>query len=532
MRDHERPGRSVVRACDGMISASNPLAAAAGLGVLRDGGNAVDAAIAAMAVLGVVETLNVGLGGDCFALYAPHGGPKIVAYNGSGRAPAAADPARLRSAGHTAMPNTGPHPVTVPGAVEAWERLAHDHGTRGLNALLAPAIAYAEAGYPVHEVIAEQWRRAADRLRGDAEARRLFLWNDAAPRPGAVHRQPDLAATMRAIAHGGAAAFYQGVTAARIVACLRGLGGLHTLEDFATHRGDYVAPVGQAYRGHVVHECPPNGQGIAALMMLGLLERFDIAALDLSGAAHLHLMIEAGRLAIADRDRLVGDPAETSWHALLAPAYLDTLASRIDPRRAVPPRPPASLPMGRDTCHVAVVDRDRNAMSMIGSVFEDFGSGLVAPGTGVLLQNRGAGFVLTPGHPNEFGPRRRPLHTIIPALVTHAGRVRHVLGVVGGHYQAWGHAHVISRLLDFGDDVQAALDAPRAWHNGRSVEVERGLAAAAIAGLQSRGHDLLRHDDPAAGWPLGGAQLIEIDWQSGTLSGAADPRLDGCALGH
>lgn len=514
-----------------MVSTSNPLASQAAIGILRDGGNAVDAAIAAIAVLSVVETLNVGLGGDCFVLYAPAATGRVMAYNGSGRAPAALDAEWLRTQGFAAMPSTGPHAVTIPGAVEAWARLLAEHGTRGLDNVLAPAIAYAQDGYPVHDVIAEQWRRATGRLRADPEARRLFLWQDAAPRPGTVHRQPELAATLRGIVRHGAPWFYNDAPAAAMVARLQELGGRHTLADFAGHAGAYDDPVGLSYRGHCVRECAPNGQGIAALMMLGLLEGWQIGAHDPAGAERLHLAIEAGRLAIRDRDRLVGDTAAGAWHEMLDTGRLDALRRTIDPLRAAPPVADAALPMGRDTCHVAVVDRDRNAISLIASVFEDFGSGIVPPGTGVLLQNRGHGFVLTAGHPNELAPNKRPLHTIIPALVTRDGRVSHVLGVVGGHYQAWGHAHVISNLLDYGMDVQQALDAPRAYHSAGAIEVERGVADCVVRGLERRGHKIRRHPDPLTSWPIGGAQLIEIDWQSGTLCGAADPRLDGCALG-
>ena len=534
MRDLERPGRSPVRACNGMVSASNPLAAQAAVTTLRNGGNAVDAAITAMAVLSVVETLNVGIGGDCFALYAPASGG-VLAYNGSGRAPSAATADWFLGRGFVDIPATGPHPVTVPGAVEAWDRLAQDHGTLGLVELLAPAIHYASAGYPVHDVIAAQWRLAAGRLQHDPEARRLFLWDGAAPAPGTVHRQPELADTLTRIARHGAPGFYQGPVAAAIVAFLRAQGGLHTEDDFARHRGEYDSPVSIGYRGHEVHECPPNGQGIAALMMLGLLDGFDVAALPADGAGRLHLMVEAGKLAIRDRDRLVGDPVGTgagAWSGLLAPAYLDALRAGIDLDRAAPVPPARAMPMGRDTCHVAVVDRDRNAMSLIASVFEDFGSGMVAPGTGVLLQNRGRGFVLAQGHPNQIGPGKRPLHTIIPALVSRGGRVSHVLGVVGGHYQAWGHAQVISELLDFGLDTQAALDAPRAWHNGTVVDAERGVLSETLAGLSQRGHRISSHAGISDAWPIGGAQLVGIDWQAGTLVGAADPRLDGCALGY
>ena len=266
--------------------------------------------------------------------------------------------------------------------------------------------------------------------------------------------------------------------------------------------------------------------------MLGILQGFDLCVLDPEGADRFHLAIEAGRLAIRDRDRLVGDPEATKdWRKLLEPGYLADLRSQIDMSRAAAPTPPSLIPMGRDTCHVAVVDRDRNAASLIASVFHNFGSGLVGPSTGVVLQNRGHGFVLTPNHPNEIGPRKRPLHTIIPALVCRGGRISHVLGVVGGHYQAWGHSQILTNIVDYGYDAQQALDAPRVFHNGTTVEIETGLADNVIADLASRQHRIVDVSKDSLG-RLGGAQLIAIDWEKGGLTGAADRRLDGCALGY
>jgi gamma-glutamyltranspeptidase/glutathione hydrolase len=384
----------------------------------------------------------------------------------------------------------------------------------------------------VYDVIAEQWRRASDRLRGDEEAARLFLPGGRAPVAGAVQRQPELAATLRHIARDGARGFYEGSIAAAIVEHLRALGGFHTLEDFATHAGTETVPVSGDYRGYRLYECPPNGQGITALLILGMLRGFDLGKLEPFGADRIHLLLEAGRQAISDRDRFIGDPAAEGWRELLDDDRLARLAAGFDLRRAAAASPSSVVFDRRHTSHVAVVDRDLNAVSLIASVFQDFGSGLVAPGTGVLLQNRGHSFVLTPGHPNEIGPGKRPLHTIIPALLGHRGRVSHVLGVVGGHFQAWGHAQLVSNLIDLGLDPQSALDAPRFWHNGRSVEVERGIDTQVSAALARRGHSILRHDDPAASWPLGGGQLIAIDRATGTLIGAADPRLDGCALGY
>jgi len=477
--------------------------------------------------------LNVSIGGDCFALYAPQGGDRVLAYNGSGRAPAAADASWYRSRGYESMPAVGPHAVTIPGVVEAWAHLAEQHGTRGLEELLRPAIRYAEEGYPVYDFISWLWRGAVVRLAADPEAARIFLWNGNAPRAGTVHRQSDLASTLTKISRDGARAFYQGPIADALVRHLVSLGGLHTLSDFASHAGNYVNPISILYRGHEVFECPPNGQGIAALMMLGLLSGFNMSSFEPFGVDRLHIAIEVGRPAIRDRDRLIGDPDfDVNWHSMLDAGYLAGLRANIDTKRTAPRISPSLMSMGRDTCHVAVVDRDRNAISLIASVFHDFGSGLVAPTTGVLLQNRGHGFVLTPGHPNELKPSKRPLHTIIPALVCKGGRVSYVLGVVGGHYQAWGHTHVLSNLLDFGLDPQAALDAPRVFHDGALVEIERGINPRVVEELRARGHQVYHHHSDDGRAPLGGGQLIAIEWESGTLVGASDPRLDGCAIGY
>jgi gamma-glutamyltranspeptidase / glutathione hydrolase len=533
MRDFERPGRSPVRACNGMVSSGNPLASLAAIEMLRSGGNAIDAAIAGIAVLGVVEALNLGLGGDCFALYSPGGSDRILAYNGSGRAPAAATADWYRDHGFKEIPPDGPHSVTVPGAVEAWTRLATDHGTKDLDELFRPAIRYAEEGYPIHDFMAFLWRNSVEKLSRDPDAARILLWDGAAPAPGTVHRQPELAQTLRRIAREGATGFYRGPVAEAIVGHLRKLGGLHSLDDFAGHAGDYVSPISIGYRGYQVYECPPNGQGIAALMMLGVLEGFDLAALDATGADRFHLAIEAGRLAVHDRDRLLGDPdVAKNWRELLTAHHLDAYRARIDRARTAESVPASSLQVGSDTSHIAVVDRDRNAVSLIASVFKDFGSGIVGPSTGVILQDRGHGFVLTPGHPNEIGPRKRPLHTIIPALMCKNNRVSHALGVVGGNYQPWGHAHVICNLVDFGMDAQAALDTPRGFHNGMAVELERGVSKNVFLELEKRKHHVIDRAKAGKHSPLGGGQLIEIDWGRGTLTGAADSRLDGCALGY
>jgi gamma-glutamyltranspeptidase / glutathione hydrolase len=525
MRDLQRPGRSPALATEAMAATSHPLATVAALGALRAGGNAVDAAVCAAAVLAVAEPHMTGIGGDCFCLYAPAGGGPPAAYNGSGRAPAAADPDAL--AGDAIEPRSA-HAVTVPGAVEAWERLAAEHGRLALADLLAPAIRLAREGCPVQAVVAHDWGLTASLLRDDPKAARVYLPGGRAPAAGERHRQPELAATLEEVARGGAAAFYEGRVAHAAVARLRELGGAHSLEDFAAHRGERVEPVAATYRGLEVWECPPNGQGVTALTMLRLLDGFDLAGTDPLGAERVHLLCEAGRIAFAERDRLVADaPLDAS--GLLAEERIARLRAAIDPERAMdaPPLAPAGgFPAHRDTVCLAVVDSGGGAASLVNSLFHPWGSGIVAPGTGVLLHNRGAGFVLEPGHPNRLAPGRRPLHTLIPALAYAGGEPVMAFGVMGADYQPFGHVQLVQGIADHGLDVQAAIDLPRAMRAYEPLLAEDGIPAAAREGLAARGHRVV-----AAGAPLGGAQAIWVDRESGVLAGGSDQRKDGFAAG-
>ncbi len=471
-----------------------------------------------------------GIGGDCFALIAPRGSDRLIAYNGSGRTPAAATAEWYRDRGMTALPRQSPHTVTIPGAVEAWSRLARDHGTMTLGALLQPAIEHAETGYVVAPRVAYDWIRQRDLLANDPHAARVFLPDGKAPAPGAVHRQPELARSLRAIAAEGADAFYQGEIAADIVGRLRELGGLHTIEDFRDAKGAYETPIQTRYRGYDIHECGPNGHGVVALLILNILSGFAPADDPLS-PDRLHLEIEATRLAYSIRDAVLGDPEHgpvpVDW--LLSDALAAELRCKIDLRRRLTPLPQFSPGMHRDTVYISVVDKDRNAVSFINSVFSPFGAGIVSPHTGVLLHNRGQAFVLTPGHPNCIGPRKRPLHTIIPGMATRDGRACLSFGVMGGHYQAMGHAHLIGKLLDYGLDVQTAIDHPRVFPRPgtETVEAEAPVPSASLAELARRGFAMVAPDAP-----IGGAQAIAIDWEAGTLTGGSDPRKDGCALGY
>lgn len=528
MRDFQLPGRSPLRVADAAAATSHPLATLAAVETMKAGGNAVDAAVAASAVLAVVEPQSTGIGGDCFVIYAPKGGSRLIAYNGSGRAPKAASLHWYRAHGFDEIPAFGPHAVTVPGAIDAWARLVADHGSRELGQLLEPAIRYAEEGYIVADRVAHDWARNLGKLSADPHAARILLPWGRAPMPGERHRQPQLAATLRRIGRQGREGFYAGPVAEDMVKRLKALGGLHSLEDFAEAAGEYVEPVRTSYRGVEVCQIPPNNQGLTALLMLNILSGFDVAGFEPLGAARLHLEIEAGRLAYRDRDALIADPDKVPVpvDALLSPAYAARLRAEIDPERRLETLPPALL-RKHDTIYLSVVDRDRNAVSFINSTYFSFGSGVVAPESGVVLQNRGASFRLDPAHPNRIEPGKRPMHTIMPGMAMKDGRALMPFGVMGGDFQPFGHVHFLTNLLDFAMDPQGALDAARVFPSGDVVEAERGLSRRAIAGLQDRGHQVMMAEEPH-----GGGQAILIDWEAGTFTAGSDPRKDGCALGY
>ena len=469
-----------------------------------------------------------GIGGDCFVLLAPKGSDRIVAYNGNGRAPLAADPEWFLDRGIGRIAPDSVHAVTVPGAVEAWYRLSEDHGKLGFDRLLQPAIELARKGFVVAPRVGSDWARDVETLRRDPATRKAYLPKGKPPRVGDRIAFPALAKALSAIAKHGPDPFYRGWIAADMVRRLRAEGGLHRMEDFARHRGDYNAPVATGYRGAKVWECPPPGQGLTALLMLNILSQFP-ADDDALSAERCHLQIEAGKLAYAERDRHIADPAfaEVPVKRLLSPAHAKALASRIDPRRAMAALPPA-MPHP-DTTYLPVVDKDRNAVSFINSVYWGFGSGRLAPKSGVLMQNRGACFVVEPGHPNCIGPGKRSLHTIIPAMVTKGGRATISFGVMGGHYQPVGQVHVLGNMLDFGMDPQAALECPRLFFEESAVTVEAGIPDALRRALLERGHAIVPAD-PAE--PLGGGQAIAIDWKRGVLIAGSEPRKDGLALGY
>ncbi|HSD97471.1 MAG TPA: gamma-glutamyltransferase [Sulfuricaulis sp.] len=528
MRDNQFPGRSVVMSTRGMIAASQPMATQAGLAVLQAGGNAMDAAIAASAVLCVTEPQSTGIGGDCFLLYHEAKTGKLHGLNGSGRAPARATLEEFERRGLMQVPEFGILSVIVPGAVDAWQTALERFGTRSLEELLQPAIAFAADGYAVTPVVAKAWQNNAPVLVPHAESRRDFLVDGHAPAAGTVHRQPRLAQSLRRIARGGRDAFYRGAIAEEIVRFSRAHDGLLELEDFAAYRSEWVEPIFTDYRGARVYEIPPNGQGITALMTLNILEQANLRDMAHLSADHLHLVIEAFKLAVAERDEYVADPAfnQLPVKEMLSKEFAARQYARIDPQRVARyPIAPAAR-AHRDTVYLSVVDHDRNAVSFINSLYYPFGSGMVAGDSGIMLQNRGAGFVLEPGHFNCIAPRKRPLHTIIPAMVYRGDDILS-FGVMGGDYQPMGHVTVLTNWLDFGLDLQEAIDAPRFQPGSGVVALERPIPQEVLKALQQRGHVVSRTE-----LSLGGAQAIYVDARNGVLSAGSDPRKDGCALGY
>lgn len=523
--------RSPVLATRGMVATSQPLAALEGLRVLMAGGNAADAAVTVAAMLGVVEPMSTGVGGDCFALvhWASRSG-ETAALNGSGRAPAAFTLDEARRLGLRAIPPDSALAVTVPGAVRGWEALLARFGTMTLAECLAPAIRAAEQGFAVTPVIAREWQNAARKLARNPEAARVYL---PAPRAGEIHRQPDLARTLRAIAEGGADAFYCGPIAHAIAKCVQAHGAHLTADDLAAHTVDWGEPIRSTYRGVEVLEHPPNGQGLAALVALNILEGYNIADMGYWDPARWHCMIEATRLGLAEALTHVADPAfaDVPVRHLLSRAHADALRARIRPDAALDLAAP-TLAASRDTVYISVVDGAGNAVSFINSLFHPFGSGIVVPGTGICLHCRGAAFHLDADHPNALAGGKRPYHTIIPALALRDGRLWLCFGVMGAFMQPQGHVQALVNMVDFGLDPQAALDAPRFRvdeRGSRRVAVETAAPLSLRKALTALGHDV-RAELPWQGM-FGGGQIIAVDPETGALWGGSDPRKDGCAVG-
>lgn len=526
--------RSVVAGARGVVATSQPLAAQAGLRILMAGGNAVDAAVATAAALNVVEPMSTGIGGDAFGLFYLAGSGEVRALNGSGRAAQAATPEYFRSRGYAVVPSQHILAATVPGTVDAWAAALAAHGTLSLAEVLAPAIEYAEHGFPVSELIAASWHRATGLLRKNPDSVRSYLIDgERAPRPGEIFRNPALARSLRLIAKEGRDAFYHGPIASAIADCAEEHGGLLTRDDLAEHTSTWDTPISVDYRGYTVYECPPNGQGLAALLALNMVAGDDLALLGPDSPDAWHLLIEAMRLAFADAFTYIADPsqADVPTSALLAREYAARRRAAIDPRRALPEVTAGQVPAGDDTVYLSVVDEQGNAASFINSLYHGFGSGVVAGDTGIVLQDRGACFVLDEGHRNCIAPGKRPFHTIIPCLVTRNGALWASLGVMGGHMQPQGHLQALVNLIDFGMTPQEALDAPRfrVAEQLHEVALEPHTSIELRAALAARGHRLVEGTSMGE---FGGGQVIQIDPQSGARLAGSDPRKDGCAVAY
>jgi gamma-glutamyltranspeptidase/glutathione hydrolase len=526
-------GRSMVMTTGGVAASEHPLASQAGASILARGGHAVDAAIAVNAVMGVVAPMMNGIGGDLFAIVYEAATGQLHGINASGCAPSGLTIARLRAQGITAMPQMGIHSVTIPGAVAGWSKLHERFGTLRLAEVLAPAIAIAEDGFPVSEITAAEWEGSTAILQATEESARVFLPNGWAPRPGQLFRNADLAGSYRALAAEGRDAFYRGSIGQRIVSCSARHDGALTAADLASYDAEWVAPLSTTYRGWTVYELPPNGQGIAALMMLNLIEQAPMGSYGHNSAEALHTLIEAKKLAYADMARLVCDPAfhEVPVDALLSKAYAATRFREIDPARANPEVAPGTLPThGSDTTYLSVVDRAGNMVSLIQSNFANFGSGLVPTRTGFALQSRGGLFTMDESHPNALGPRKRPLHTIIPGFMSGGDR-RIAFGIMGGWNQSQAHVQFISNVVDHGMNIQAALEAPRATKItfvGRDVIMESRIAESVRLALAEKGHEI----DVQGSFSslVGGGQSVMRDYAATVNYGASDPRKDGAAI--
>jgi len=529
-------GRSVVRASQAMVATSQPLASQVGIEILKRGGNAVDAAIAVAAMLNVTEPNMTGIGGDCFAMIYSPKTKKIEALNASGRCPRALTLDHFTSRKIQQMPLSGMDTITVPGAFDGWLTVLEKYGTMKFADLMAPAISYAENGFPVAEKIAADWEPEVGKLKQDAAAAATYLVNGGAPRPGTVFAQKNLAKTFRALVKGGRDAFYRGEIAKAIVDYCQKNGGFLSMEDFAAQKSNWVEPISTTYRGHTLCELPPNGQGLTALILLNILEGIDLTSLRTQPGSYYHTLIQATKVAFADRNRYIADPAfaKVPVKELLSKEYAAARRALIDPKKAIDPPAYGDVRMGSDTTYFTVVDKDRNAVSFINSIFSAFGSAVVAGDTGIVLQNRGAGFSLEPMHPNRNEPGKRPFHTLIPAMVFKDGQLLMSYGVMGGDVQAQAHVQVLVNLIDRGLNLQQAIDAPRVRYiSGRGVMMEEELAAPVIDDLVQRGHERVL---PGPGLThralMGGAQAIMIDPGNGSLLGASDSRKDGLALGY
>lgn len=525
--------RSMVISTYGIAATSQTLASQAAAQVLARGGSAMDAAIAANATLHVVEPMMNGMGGDLFAMYWEAKTGKLTGINASGWAPKGLTIELLKSKGFTTMPQDGIYSVTVPGCVEGWDKLHERFGKLKWADVLQPAIYYAENGFPVTEIIAEHWKDAIPKLSADGNAKAVFLRDGAAPSVGEVFRNPRLASALRLVASGGADAFYRGPIAKAILKTSERLGGVMTAADLSEYQAEWVEPVSTEYRGWKVYELPPNGQGMATLEMLNIMERFPLGEYGPHSAEALHVKIEAQKLAYQDLQRYLADPrySKVPVGGLLSKDYAAERARLIEPKHArCDPKPGNPLPSTGDTIYLSVVDRDGNIASFIQSVYLSFGSGIAVDDYGFHLQNRGALFVMDPEHPNALAPRKRPFHTIIPGFME-KGDIHVGFGIMGGLNQAQAHAQFVSNVVDYGMNIQAALEAPRFTKlnfGGCDVMIEDRVPAAVRDTLSSMGHQLQVLGDFSAN--VGGGQAVIRDAAAKVNYAASSPRKDGAAV--
>ena len=530
---HSYAQRSVAMGPRSMVASSHKLATLSGHRALAKGGNAVDAAVAMLCTLSVVEPYSVGIGGDAFALIYLSEENRIIGMNGSGRAPHNAGIDWFHNRGMERVPERGILSVTVPGALHGWAQAIDRYGNLGFGDLFEDAIYYAENGFPVTEIIAGEWKNEEGLLLSHESSSRTYLVDGKAPKPGQIFRNRDLAETYREIVRKGVEAFYGGEICNAMVEFSRNHEGLLSHEDLKSHTTTWVEPISSDYRGYTIYELPPNGQGITALEMLNILEGYDIGRLGQNSPDYLHLLIEAKKIAFSDRDLFITDTEfeDIPLDRLLSKGYAEECRQRIDNRQAMLPPVSSFCTKGSDTVFVTAVDAKRNAVSFISSIFKPFGSGMVVDGTGIILQNRGHSFSLAPEHPNRIEPRKRPMHTIIPGMIFKDGHFLMSFGVMGGDMQPQGHVQFLINLIDFKMNIQEAIDAPRIRHmQGKGVYLEEGIPNQTVSALEDRGHSIIKAD-PAVN-QVGGGQAIYLDTIQDVLLGASDRRKDGCAIGY
>lgn len=523
--------RSNVRAKNGMVATSQPLAAMAGLRILMSGGNAIDAAVATAATLSVVEPQSTSVGGDVFSLIWMNDEKTVRALNASGRSSGSASRSELLSQNMSHIPVQSPYAVTVPGAVSGWATVLERYGTMDLSDVLKPAIEYASNGYPVSELVSTSWKANAYKLQAFPSGGELLL-NGKAPATGQVMRMPELAKTLQIIAEGGSEAFYQGDIAKKIVGYVQERGGWITLEDMKNHEANWVEPISTEYRGVTCWQCPPNGQGINVLMALNIAQGFDLQAMGFQSAETYHHLIESMRLSLADGLWYVTDPEvrEVPVSELNSYKYADKRRQLIKAETALDDLPVGVINNHSDTVYISCVDGDGNACSFINSIFSGFGTGLVVPDTGIVLQNRGSSFSLSSDHPNVLEPNKRPFHTLIPGMATVDDKLWLSYGVMGGMQQAQGHFQALINMIDFKLSPQEALNAPRfSVRPGEGIAIEPFVSEKVTRDLINKGHNIIV--DEANGVFFGGGQIISRDGHTGILVGGSEPRLDGCAVG-